>query len=87
MFSLHFLKVDALVNPLRNSVRSVGNIVRSMPDNFVDGVAKVSGGIRSIPFTMLDGMGKVLNSKGVRIRSTNIFMLNGYTNICQEIIK
>jgi len=38
-----------------------------MPDNFVDGVARVSGGFRSIPNNMLDGVGKMLNVKGVSI--------------------
>jgi len=57
--------MDTFVNPLRSSVRNVSNIVRSMPDNFVDGVARVSGGFRSIPNNMLDGVGKMLNVKGV----------------------
>jgi hypothetical protein len=59
--------MDTFVNPLKISVRSVGSIVKSMPDNFVDGVAKMSGGIRSIPNNMLDGVGKILNVKGVRV--------------------
>jgi sorting nexin-13 len=57
--------MDTFVNPLKNSVRNVGNIVKAMPDNFVDGVAKMSGGIKSIPNNMLDGVGKILNVKGV----------------------
>ena len=57
--------MDTIVNPLKSSVKSVGSIVKSMPDNFVDGVAKMSGGIRSIPNNMLDGVGKILNVKGV----------------------
>jgi len=60
-------QVDTFVNPLKNSVKNVGNIVKSMPDNFVDGVAKMSGGIKSIPSNMLDGVDKVLNVKGVSI--------------------
>jgi len=60
-------QMDTFVNPLRSSVRNVSNIVRSMPDNFVDGVARVSGGFRSIPNNMLDGVGKMLNVKGVSI--------------------
>ena len=55
------------MNPLRSSVRNVSNMVRSMPDNFVDGVARVSGGFRSIPNNMLDGVGKMLNVKGVSV--------------------
>ena len=55
------------MNPLRSSVRNVSNIVRSMPDNFADGVARVSGGFRSIPNNMLDGVGKMLNVKGVSV--------------------
>jgi len=54
------------VNPLRSSVRSVSSIVRLMPDNFADGVARVSGGFRSIPNNLLDGVGKMLNVRGVR---------------------
>jgi len=61
--------MDTFVNPLRSSVRNVGNIMRSMPDNFVDGVARVSGGFRSIPNNMLDGVGKMLNVKGVSIHT------------------
>ena len=57
--------MDNFVNPLKSSVRSMGNMVKSMPDNFADGVAKVSGGIRSIPNNMLDGVGKILNVKSV----------------------
>ena len=57
--------MDTFVNPLKNTVRNVGNAVKSMPDNFVDGVAKMSGGIKSIPTNMLDGVGKMLNVKGV----------------------
>ncbi|ELT94954.1 hypothetical protein CAPTEDRAFT_222037 [Capitella teleta] len=57
-------KMDTFVNPLKSSVKSVGSMVKSMPDNFVDGVAKMSGGIRSIPNNMLDGVGKILNVKG-----------------------
>ena len=53
-------QMDTVVNPLRS-------IVRSMPDNFADGIARVSGGFRSIPNNMLDGVGKMLNVKGVRI--------------------
>ncbi|KAK2144441.1 hypothetical protein LSH36_757g01003 [Paralvinella palmiformis] len=62
-------KMDTFVNPLKNSVRNVGNMVRSMPDNFVDGVAKMSGGIKKIPNNMLDGVGKILNVKGDLISS------------------
>ena len=58
--------MDTFVNPLKNSVRNVSNMVKSMPDNFADGVAKMSGGIKSIPSNMLDGVGKMLNVKGVR---------------------
>ena len=54
------------MNPFRSSVRNVSNLVRSMPDNFVDGVARVSGSFRSIPNNMLDGVGKMLNVKGVQ---------------------
>lgn len=68
VFCLH-KQMDTFVNPLRSSVRNVGNIVRSMPDNFADGVARVSGGFRSIPNNMLDGVGKMLNVKGVSIPS------------------
>lgn len=57
-------KVNTVVNPLKNSVKNMGNFVKSMPDNFADGVAKMSGGIRSIPNNMLDGFGKMLNVKG-----------------------
>lgn len=57
--------MDTFVNPLKNSVRNVSNMVKSMPDNFADGVAKMSGGIKSIPSNMLDSVGKVLNVKGV----------------------
>jgi len=62
---LRVWQMDTFVNPLRSSVRNVSNIVRSMPDNFADGVARVSGGFRSIPNNMLDGVGKMLNVKGV----------------------
>jgi len=61
------VQMDTFVNPLRSSVRSVSSIVRSMPDNFVDGVTRVSGGFRNIPNNMLDGVGKMLNVKGVSI--------------------
>ena len=67
------VQMDTFVNPLRSSVRNVGNIVRSMPDNFVDGVARVSGGFRSIPNNMLDGVGKMLNVKGVSIHTLASF--------------
>ena len=33
------------MNPLKTSVKSVGNFVRSVPDNFVDGITKMSGGM------------------------------------------
>lgn len=58
-------KMDTIVNPLRSSVRNVSSIVRLMPDNFADGVARVSGGFRSIPNNLLDGVGKMLNVKGI----------------------
>ncbi len=65
----HFMpltqQVDTVVNPLKKTVSSVGNMVKSMPDNIVDGVVKVSGGIRSIPSNMIDGVGKMLNVKPV----------------------
>jgi sorting nexin-13 len=51
--------MDTLVNPLKNSVRNVGNVVKSVPENFVDGVAKVSGGIKGIPGNVVDGFGKL----------------------------
>ncbi|XP_078454061.1 sorting nexin-13 [Lampetra fluviatilis] len=35
-------KMDTLVNPLRNSVRNVSNAVRAFPDNFVEGMTRVS---------------------------------------------
>ena len=57
--------MDTIVHPLRSSVRNVSNMVKSMPDNFADGVARVSGNFRSIPNNMLDGVGKMLNVKGV----------------------
>ena len=59
--------MDTFVNPLKNSVRNMGNIMKAVPDNFVDGVAKISGGVKSIPSNMLDGVGKVLNVKGVSL--------------------
>ena len=65
-------QMDTIVNPLKSSVRNVGNIVRSMPNNFADGVARVSGGFRNIPNNMLDGVGKMLNVKGV---STQLHVL------------
>ncbi|ESN97474.1 hypothetical protein HELRODRAFT_193210 [Helobdella robusta] len=51
-------RVDSFVNPFRSSVRSVGNMVRSVPNSLADGVAKV----RNIP-NMLDGVGKILSVK------------------------
>lgn len=60
-------KMDTIVNPLRTSVRSVSSIVRLMPDNFADGVARVSGGFRSIPNNLLDGVGKMLNVRGTTL--------------------
>lgn len=57
--------MDTIVNPFKNSVKSMGSMVKSMPDNFVDGIAKMSGGVKSIPNNMLDGVGKILNVKGV----------------------
>lgn len=72
--------MDTFVNPLKNSVKNMGNMVKSMPDNFVDGVAKMSGGIRSIPTNMLDGVGKMLNVKGVTTTISAIwFRIIGYT--------
>eukprot|EP00918_Siedleckia_nematoides_P021697 GHVU01046735.1.p1 GENE.GHVU01046735.1~~GHVU01046735.1.p1 ORF type:complete len:122 (-),score=4.42 GHVU01046735.1:143-508(-) len=59
--------MDTFVNPLKNSMKNMGNMVKSMPDNLVDGMVKVSGGIRSLPNSMLDNMGKVLNVRGVSI--------------------
>ena len=53
--------MDTFVNPLR----TVGNLVSSVPGNLVDGVVKVSGGLKTIPGNMLDGMGKVLNVRQV----------------------
>ena len=64
---MFFEKVDTVVNPLKKTVSSVGNIVKSMPDNIVDGVVKVSGGIRNIPSNMLDGMGRMLSNKQVLV--------------------
>ena len=46
-------------------MKNVGNLVKAMPDNFADGVARVSGGLRSIPNNMLDGVGRMLHVKGV----------------------
>ena len=57
-------QVDSLVNPFKSSVRSVGNMVRSVPNSLADGVAKV----RNIPNNMIDGVGKMLN---VKVRSHN----------------
>ncbi len=62
-------QVDTVVNPLKKTVSSVGNMVKSMPDNIVDGVVKVSGGIRSIPSNMLDGMGRMLSNRPPQVRS------------------
>ncbi|CAH1788286.1 unnamed protein product [Owenia fusiformis] len=56
-------KMDTFVNPLKTSVKTVGNAVKSVPDNLVDGVAKVSGGIKGIPGNMVDGISKVFNIK------------------------
>ena len=69
------------MNPLRSSVRNVSNIVRSMPDNFVDGVTRVSGGFRNIPNNMLDGVGKMLNVKGVSISYASDLFSDFYRGI------
>ena len=65
IYILKILQVDTVVNPLKKTVSSVGNMVKSMPDNIVDGVVKVSGGIRNIPSNMLDGMGRMLSNRQV----------------------
>ena len=65
IYILKSLQVDTVVNPLKKTVSSVGNMVKSMPDNIVDGVVKVSGGIRNIPSNMLDGMGRMLSNRQV----------------------
>ncbi len=67
-YSCVYFQVDTVVNPLKKTVSSVGNMVKSMPDNIVDGVVKVSGGIRNIPSNMLDGMGKMLSNKQVLLQ-------------------
>ena len=66
--------MDTFVNPLKNSVRNVSQIVKSMPDNFADGVAKMSGGIKSIPSNMLDGVGKMLNVRGVSSHNSHLMI-------------
>ncbi|GCB73952.1 hypothetical protein scyTo_0003035 [Scyliorhinus torazame] len=35
-------KMDTLVNPLRNSMRNVSNVVKSIPDSLAEGMTKVS---------------------------------------------
>ena len=46
---------------------SVGNFVKCMPENLVDGVSRVSGGLRGIPNNMLGGVGRLFNVKLVRL--------------------
>ena len=58
-----FLLSRQIVNPFKASVRNVGSLMKAMPDNFADGVARVSGGLRNIPNNMLDGVGRILHVK------------------------
>ncbi|XP_072365281.1 sorting nexin-13 isoform X4 [Scyliorhinus torazame] len=37
-----YLQMDTLVNPLRNSMRNVSNVVKSIPDSLAEGMTKVS---------------------------------------------
>ncbi|XP_023933666.1 sorting nexin-13 [Lingula anatina] len=53
-------KMDSIVNPLK----MMGNAVKSVPDNFVDGMIKMSGGIRGLPKDLVDGFGKILKGVG-----------------------
>lgn len=53
-------KMDSFVNPFKTSMRNMGNVVKSVPENFVDGVQKVT----SLPRDFVDGMGKIFGSKG-----------------------
>ena len=57
--------MDTFVNPLKNSVKNMGNMVKSVPDNFVDGMIKFSGGVKGLPSNVIDGVGKMLNVKPV----------------------
>ncbi|XP_078278018.1 sorting nexin-13 isoform X2 [Rhinoraja longicauda] len=52
-------KMDTLVNPLRNSMRNVSNVVKSIPDSLAEGMTKVS-----------DNMGKMSDKLGHEIKTT-----------------
>ncbi|XP_059828648.1 sorting nexin-13 isoform X2 [Hypanus sabinus] len=52
-------KMDTLVNPLRNSMRNVSNVVKSLPDSLAEGMTKVS-----------DNMGKMSDKLGHEIKNT-----------------
>uniref|UniRef100_UPI00398E6799 sorting nexin-13 isoform X6 n=1 Tax=Pristiophorus japonicus TaxID=55135 RepID=UPI00398E6799 len=52
-------KMDTLVNPLRNSMRNVSNVVKSIPDSLAEGMTKVS-----------DNMGKMSDKLGHEIKHT-----------------
>ncbi|XP_065317242.1 sorting nexin-13-like [Gordionus sp. m RMFG-2023] len=47
-------KMDTFVNPLKSSVRFMGSVVKTVPENIADGVIKVSD-------TMKDGVEKFIN--------------------------
>ncbi|XP_069769904.1 sorting nexin-13 isoform X4 [Narcine bancroftii] len=52
-------KMDTLVNPFRNSMRNVSNVVKSIPDSLAEGMTKVS-----------DNMGKMSDKLGHEIKNT-----------------
>ncbi|XP_032901789.1 sorting nexin-13 isoform X3 [Amblyraja radiata] len=52
-------KMDTLVNPLRNSMRNVSNVVKSIPDSLAEGMTKVS-----------DNVGKMSDKLGHEIKTT-----------------
>ncbi|XP_074658883.1 sorting nexin-13-like [Tubulanus polymorphus] len=60
---------SSIMNPFKNSVRSVSNAVKSVPENLVDGVVKVGGGISRLPGNVVDGFGKLFTS-GKTMNST-----------------
>lgn len=65
--SVHFvcvLQMDTLVNPLRNSMRNVSNVVKSIPDSLAEGMTKVS-----------DNVGKMSDKLGHEIKTTFLKVL------------
>ena len=64
---------------------NVSHMVKSMPDNVIDGVTRVGEGILSFPNSMIDGVGRILQNKSVSLTLQTFF--SKYRNLIFLFVK